>query len=477
MVPRGGRLLVALSGGPDSVALVLIARELEERGELVLAGIAHLNHALRADASADVEFCRELAADLPVAFRSAVVDVRALARERKTSLEDAGRLARYDFLERTAAELAADAIATGHTLDDQAETFLLRLIRGAGPRGLAGIFPVAGKVVRPLIEIRREELKQYLAGRNQRYCEDATNRNLWIPRNRIRHELIPGLERDYSPNIVEVLAREAAIARADEEYLRRKAIDSAQMIVLTDNSGTRLGSAPRVCEIDVGALNAEHPAIASRVVQLALASSSDRFIGFEHVQRFLSFAREDGQAAVQQSGQLSLPGVHALRRGDRIALVRDRLEPFSNSFEIPLSIPGEVTLGGCGWAISAQALGPDLGSLKVPSPEPSENRDPTPTVTAVLIRADRPALPLSVRSRRRGDRLRPAGMGGRQKKLQDYLVDRKVPREERDSIPLVVDCDGRIVWVVGHPAAEDFRVTDPLQGVIFLKARRLGGPG
>jgi tRNA(Ile)-lysidine synthase len=464
MVPKGGRLLVALSGGPDSVALTLLLRELEDRGEVVLAGIGHLNHALRTDASEDEDFCRELASKLGVRFHSATVDVRARAREHRTSLEDAGRTARYEFLAAAAAETDAQAIATGHTLDDQAETFLLRVIRGAGPRGLAGIFPVTGQVVRPLIETRRDDLKAYLADRGQPYREDSSNRDVAIPRNRIRHELIPLLERDYSPNIVEVLAREAAIARADEDCLQQNAIDSAERIVLTSSSGER--EPRRQTQIDVEALNALHPAVASRVAQRVLAVVSDRFIGFDHVQRFLAFARGDAEGKSRPPAELSLPGVQARRQGSRVTLVRERHEPFSNSFEIPLSIPGEVTLAGSGWTISAAAAGPAVSAAA-----------PGSSAMSVLVRVEPLALPLTVRSRRRGDRLQPAGLGGRRKKLQDLLVDRKVPREQRDSVPLVVDGDGRIVWVVGLAVAEDFRVTEPLQGVILLKARRLGGPG
>lgn len=466
MVPKGGRLLVAVSGGSDSVALTLLLRELQDRGELVVAGIGHLNHGLRAEAQTDEEFCRDLSARLGVQFHSTTVDVRARAHDDHTSIEDAGRTARYAFLAAAAAAVGAQAIATGHTLDDQAETFLLRLIRGAGPRGLAGIFPVAGQVVRPLIEMRREELKTYLADRGQPFCEDASNRDLTFPRNRIRHELIPVLERDYSPNIVEVLARESAIARADEDYLQQKAIDSAEMIVLRSSSGGNEPDGQTL--IDVEALNALHPAVASRVAQRALAGVSDRFIGFDHVQRFLDFARGDAQGRGRSPAELSLPGVQAQRRGGaRVALVRERQEPFSNSFEIPLSIPGEVTLAGSGWTISAVDVGPAV----------SGGAAHGSSALSVLVKGEHLALPLTVRTRRPGDRLRPSGLGGRRKKLQDLLVDRKVPREQRDSVPLVVDGDGRIVWVVGLAVAEDFRVTEPLQGVILLIARRLGGPG
>src|SRR6185436_783192 len=158
----GRRVLVALSGGADSVALLLILRELERAGAVVVAGAAHLNHLLRgADADADEAFCAALAARLGVPFLAGRVDVAALARAAKRSLEDAARTARYAFLERAADTLGADAIAVAHTKDDQAETFLLRLLRGAGARGLAAIHPRAGRVIRPLIDLERAALREY----------------------------------------------------------------------------------------------------------------------------------------------------------------------------------------------------------------------------------------------------------------------------------------------------------------------------
>jgi tRNA(Ile)-lysidine synthase len=171
---------------------------------------------------------------------------------------------------------------------------------------------------------------------------------------------------------------------------------------------------------------------------------------------------------VASSGAVSLPGQQAARRGAKIELVREPFRAFANSFNFPLSIPGEVTLAPQGWTISAQMAGDSAGSAAVTSPA---------AWLDAVVQANRLALPLAVRSRKPGDRFSPRGLPGRTKKLQDFLVDRKVAREDRDLLPIVVDSEDRIVWVVGHPAAEDFRVTEPLQGVIFLKARRLGGPG
>ncbi len=459
MARKGDRVIVALSGGPDSVALTHLLLELQAEGDLIVAGLAHFHHQLRGvDADEDEAFCRGMSAALGLPIEVGRADVGRIARDAGRSIEDAARELRYGFLEDAADRLGADVVATGHTLDDQAETFLLRLIRGSGLRGLAGILPRVGRTVRPLIEIGRADLREYARERGLGWREDATNADVAIPRNRIRHELIPYVERFFNPQIADALAREAELARRDDERLNSEAIDLASTIVLTTKTGN--------LEIDVGALSALHPALSSRVVHQALSQASGgRFVGSEQVSRVLQLAGESHGAA-------DLPGVRASRHrhvivlGPPAARIRRRKPDSSNSFRFPLSIPGEVTLDNQEWAVSADrlavvdrpgGLGPARG-------------------VEVVIAADPASLPLAVRFRRQGDRFRPLGMD-RGKKLQDFLVDRKIPRETRDSLPLVVDRDDRIVWVVGESVSEDFRVTEPARGVILLKARRLGGPG
>ena len=314
--------------------------------------------------------------------------MRALAARLGTSLEDAGRRARYELFERVATELGADVIATGHTRDDQAETFLLRLLRGAGPRGLGGIHPKtrlpaeapeartvglpaeapkartvglpaeAPKarrwVVRPLLEIGRDELRAYLASVGQVFRDDESNRDLSIPRNRVRHELLPLLSRDFSPGITDVLAREATIARQDEDRLHQEAIDLLDLIVLRNETGI---SGEAAVELDARALSALHPALAVRVARIAMETvAPGRFVGFDHVERLLALARDP-----RGEGALSLPGQHAVRRGETLVLDTQRAQrsrradaqPFSNSFRVSLSIPGEVVLAPQGWAVSA----------------------------------------------------------------------------------------------------------------------------
>jgi tRNA(Ile)-lysidine synthase len=370
-----------------------------------------------------------------------------------------GRQLRYAFLHSVADRVTADVIAVGHSLDDQAETFILRLMRGAGSRGLSGIRPRAGRVVRPLLEIARAELRDFSRQRGLVSRDDPSNRDLTIPRNRVRHELIPYLEREFNPDVTHVLARAASLARADDDRLQQEAIDLASTIVLSTTGGTT--------ELDAIALRSLDPALSSRIVLQALTvSSHGRFVGFEHVDEVLRLASAaDGASA-------DLPGQRATRRGDVITLdppaarTREGNRGRPNSFRVPLSIPGEVTLDNQGWAVSAHRL------------DSIEFRDGFGPARGleVAIAADPVLLPLAIRSRRRGDRFRPLGMGHR-KKLQDFLVDRKIPREIRDSLPLVVDGEDRIVWVVGESVAEDFRVTEPSRGVLLLKARRLGGPG
>jgi len=428
-------------------------RSLHAHGDVVLAGAAHLNHRLRGvESEEDQAFCRMLAERLAIPFVTDELDVRELARRDRRSIEDAARRARYAFLERSADAVSADVIVTGHTRDDQAETFLLRVLRGSGTRGLSGIQPRAGRIVRPLLGVTRAELRAVVEADQETFREDATNADVRVPRNRVRHEVIPMLRSRFSASIVDVLAREAELARRDEDFLRRQAIDLARAIVLCENDSE--------VRIAAGPLAAAHPALSSRVAQAILEKLSDgRPIGFEHVERLLELGRRCGDAA------LALPGQEALRAGAEIVLrpITGKARRGANSFAFSLSIPGEVQSGR--WAIAARELGCASNGV-------------WPAWTArgneVGIAAGALALPLVVRNRRPGDRFRPLGAPGK-RKLQDFLVDRKVPRTDRDALPLVVDARGRIVWVPGQAVAEEFKVSASSQSVILLRVRRLGG--
>ena len=457
LVPPGGRVFAALSGGPDSVALTLLLHEIAPAGGFVLAGVVHLNHRLRAAAAADERFCREFAARLALPIEVEQADVRGMAERAGVSIEAAGHQARYALFERVAGAAAGHArVATAHTRDDQAETYLMRLIRGAGPAGLAGIRPRWGRVVRPLLQVSRSELRAYLAARGQPFREDETNRDTAVTRNRVRHELIPFLEARFSPSIVDALARGAAIARADAAWIDA-AVDAAAGTVLTVDA--------EEATVDAAALGRQPPALARRLARRALEHAGRRRVGFDHVERFLALAGVVGSGG----GGVDFPGCRVERRGPLLVVrpARPRGAPrgAAEPFRYELRVPGRVRVPEAGLEISAEQAAAGAASGRLAA------RGDTVAVAARDL-----SPPLVVRGWRPGDALRPLGLRGR-KKLQDLFVDRKVARGTRHRVPLVADRGRGIVWVVGHTVADDFRITPTTEGMLILKARKLRETG
>ncbi|HEV3139215.1 MAG TPA: tRNA lysidine(34) synthetase TilS, partial [Vicinamibacterales bacterium] len=363
-----------MSGGSDSVALAHALHQLAadgDIGDLRFAGLVHFNHLLRDTSNDDEALCGRLAATLGVPFVSGRGDVRGRAASEHRSIEDAARRARYEFFERARVELGAAVVALGHTRDDQAETFLLRLIRGAGPRGLAGMYPRNGAVVRPLLACRRAELREWLAERAARggagtaFVDDETNQDVSIPRNRVRAELLPLLESRFNSEIVDVLADEADLAR-DSWTIVERAAELLGTEVTGGVRGHERGQTSQVgSEVDVPRLLAADPALARVVLWRALtAASGGREIGYGHVAAAMDLVREGGDRSID------IPGLRVQRIGSRLVLVsrpagaRGRWAvggdgaDAENLYRHTLSIPGEVHLsfspGSC--TLSAEAL-------------------------------------------------------------------------------------------------------------------------
>lgn len=458
LIARDSRVLVAVSGGSDSVALLHLLRDLATTGLFALAGVAHFNHQLRGAASdGDEAFCRALAQQFGLPFIVDTAEVDRIAREEQRSREDAARRLRYDFLRAAAKTLQADRIAVGHTRDDQAETLLLRLMRGAGPRGLAGIYPRVNEVVRPLLDVSHEELRAYLAAQGASFREDESNADVTIPRNRVRHELLPLLRERFSPKVVDVLAREAAIGRED----------AALLDALADERWADVTQvADRRADIDVAALAATPPSIARRVLQRALIhASGGRFIGFDIVERCLELAGPEPECY-----RIDGPAVRMERIGEKVVLTRrDRRNPSRPEprYRYALAVPGEVQLPEAGCAIVATPVQPvfdvDVSLL---------TKGCTEMHTRAVVDAGTLSPTLTVRNRLPGDIFRPLGLEGR-KKLQDFFVDRKIARTDRAGVPLVVDDRDRIVWVAGHAVADEFKITGRTQAVLTLILRAL----
>jgi len=448
----GARVVVAVSGGGDSVALVHLLTELAAAGDLVLAGLVHLNHQLRPTADRDEALCRALADSCGVPIDAARRDVAAAARAGRRSPEVAARDLRYALFEDARVRRTAEVVAVAHTRDDQAETVLLRLLRGTGPHGLRGMRPRRDRIARPLLGCGRDELRRYLAARGASWSEDETNADPAIPRNRIRHELLPRLTRDYQPATARVLARLADLAAADDEVLAAAADTAAARLSSNETGGWRL---------DTVALAAVPPAIAHRVVRgLLERAGAARAVRVADVDRVLAACRAAQARPVRVAGVL-------VERFSANAVLFNRVDAAPAKPLPPrmLEVPGAVEVPECGAGWRLRAEGPI-----------EKGRAPAPSRHRLLLDAGIGRGPFTVRGRRTGDRIRLAGLGG-SKSLQDLFVDRKIPRVLRGRVPVVADPAGRILWVVGVAVAEGVNVPADADDVVVLSFERPDGPG
>jgi tRNA(Ile)-lysidine synthase len=308
LCPPGTRLLIALSGGSDSVALALLLAELAAHGDFRLVSLAHLNHRLRPTAGRDEQFCRDFAATAGLPIVIDAIDVQAYAASERLSVEEAARRARYSFLHRAAADVEAERIAVGHTRDDQAETFLLKLIRGAGSAGLGGIYPRRGAVIRPLLDVSRDDLRGYLEARGQGWVEDESNDALENPRNRIRHRVLPEMDRAYGGPVRPAIARSAALVREDGQWLDELSARRFAELAVTSPDGLRL---------DAAALGAEPVPVRRRVLLEAIRTvAGHREVGLEHVEAGLEVLAGGCAGADVPGGRVEL------RRGQLVLIAR-----------------------------------------------------------------------------------------------------------------------------------------------------------
>jgi tRNA(Ile)-lysidine synthase len=434
LIAEGESVLVGVSGGPDSVALLHLLLDRAPAHRLHL-GVAHLNHQLRDGADRDEEFVRQLAAALGLPFHGHRADVRAWQARYRLSLEEAARQVRYVFFEEVCAANGYAKIALGHHADDNAETLLLQLLRGSGRLGLSGI-PVirAGVTIRPLIFATRSDIADYLRIRKIPYVSDPTNTEHAFLRNRIRHRLIPELERDYHPGMRAILSRTALILRAEEEWLD-SLVEPIYASLLTADGEGRVGlSAPALVRLPLAA--------ARRVVRKALIQVKHdlRRVAFSHVEQVLALARRATDA-----GPLHLPGrVQVRRQGDEIILSRAE---GAGGRSLPDETPQdfEYRLASCG-GLTIPETGDCIRLSEVAAAAIPELAGCSPQTAYMDMAAVE--FPVMVRNFRPGDRFSPLGLAGTQK-LKKYFIDHKVRRAERRRCPLLIS-RGQVLWVAGH---------------------------
>jgi tRNA(Ile)-lysidine synthase len=450
----GQKLVVAVSGGPDSVCMLdILARLRHELG--IELHIAHLNHQLRGEESdADARYVADLSARLKIPATVESRDADAYRQQHRLTPEEAAREVRYSFLADVARNTGTGLVAVGHTLDDQLETILMHLIRGSGTRGLRGLLPFSQwrsekdgiTIIRPLLEISREETSTYCARNKLDPRTDESNASLEPLRNRIRHELLPYL-RQYNPNIAEALLRTARIAAADLACIESEA-DKIQSKVSRKLKNTIV--------FDKKLFKALAPALQRHLLRTSIESllGSIKDIESAHIEDIINILEKpSGRKTV-------LPcGLTFTIEYDRYLLGADStaLSPYPVlKDETRLNIPGKTALPG--WDIRAEVIAPPV---TVEAPD---------EFTACLDLAKTGDV-LSVRSRRPSDRFQPLGMSG-PKKLNRFMIDDKIPQSWRARVPIVVSSD-RIIWVVGCRIDESVRVTPTTKRILRLFFRRL----
>jgi len=446
----GEKVVVAVSGGMDSMVLLDIVDRLREALDIQLH-VAHFDHQLRPESAADSRFVAAAARRRDLPCTQGCEDVGQHARQRCLSLEAAARRLRYQFLDQVAQEVGAGKIVLGHHADDQAETVLLRLVRGSGARGLGAMEVMReGRYLRPLLGFERRTLEAYAAAAGIEFREDASNRDLRFLRNRVRHELIPQLQQ-YNPSVVEALNRTATVLRDEDDFLEGIAREAAEAAI---GEPVACWGAARKIILDASRFLGYHIAVQRRVIRTLVQGLSTREgpFDFEHVEKVLECARQP------DSGLRPIAaGLGAQRRGERLILGRMNAPRVAAEMDIPgeirvperrLSLRARLVPASC-----FAALKPELGGVRA------------------AFDAARVGEKLLLRSPRPGDRFQPLGMEGH-KKLSDFLIDLKWPRILRDEVLLLIRGD-EIVWVVGLRPGHPFRVRAATREIALVELRQL----
>lgn len=443
MLDRGDHILVAVSGGADSTALLHLLEACKEKLKISLH-VAHLNHAIRkGDAELDVRFVQSLAQKLRLPITVETFDVQSYAKEEKMGLEEAARQVRYAFYDRVANQVNANKIAVGHSADDNVETFLMRLLRGSGIKGLCGIPPERGRIIRPLIKIWRREIEDYVGFLKLVPRRDHTNYESRYLRNRVRLKLIPQL-RIYNVNIKEIILQTILLLTDDSGYLESIAEEALAEVYISRKENE--------LKLDIEKIDEWEYPIQGHLLRKAIERIKGNLfeLSYKHIRKVLE------KLGSAESWELHLPG-GIFVSGNQLELIISREKPKTiprKSFYYSLAIPGEIELK-------------EIGKKLLVSFEEEVQLSDNPKVAFVAHSAL--GKNIIVRSKEDGDRFVPYGMKG-SKKLQDYFVDEKIPVKDRESIP-IVESQGKIVWLAGKRLDDRAKITGNTKKFVKLELR------
>ncbi len=449
MLADRDHILIGLSGGPDSVSLTLILDELRAEYNLTLSAL-YIDHGLRpGETEKEESFCRELCESRGINFYTRAVDVRSAAGA-GTNIQQAARQLRYKAYDEDLHEIKASKIALGHNADDQAETVMMRLLRGSGRKGLSGIPPVRGNIIRPLIEIERREIEDFLVSysptpqlpnSSTSYLIDSSNLKDDYLRNWIRLNFMAELKTK-NPALVHDICNTADIFREEDAYLEI-IVTKTLMRLISRKSDYSI-------QLFLTPLAATEKPILRRVLRRAIdAVKGLRGISYVHIEDIIHLIQK-GKAG----DRLNLPkGIRVVREYSLLKITTEKPELLS---EHELSPPGEIVLRESGISLKASF---------------EEGGESGKDVSSVLLDAGNMTFPLKVRARAAGDYFYPLGFG-KKKKLQDFFVDEKVPRDRRDVTPIVVSGND-IIWIAGYRADERFKVTEGTESILKLSISEL----
>jgi tRNA(Ile)-lysidine synthase len=444
----GQRVGVAVSGGPDSVVLLHFMKDLALEWGITLA-VVHFNHHLRgAESDADESFVRNLADSIGIAFIGGEAEVARVAREKKQNLEATARELRYRFFFSLVDQGRLDKVATAHTANDQAETVLMRLLRGAGRRGLSGIYPVLeGKVARPFLDLTRAEITREIEARKLECRLDSSNLDTRLRRNKIRRELLPLLEREFNPALIPLLKIHADRARDEEAFLEQQARERSRPWRIRDGAEEK---------IPVRALRGFAPAIQRLVLRQMLLSVSKglRAVAYAHIEGLLRFA-----TGAQSGRSLTLPGGAVARKEfDWLILGSQSISAAEDAYEYPATVPGEITVPQLGVTFRFKIIDPQRVPKEYNGMGVSA-MDPQKLPHRLLLRNWRP-----------GDRFWPLG-SRKLRKLKELFGQRKIPLSQRKLWP-VVECGEQIVWVRGFAPAASVAASAESRAILLIEEAR-----
>ncbi|MFO8112427.1 MAG: tRNA lysidine(34) synthetase TilS [Desulfosalsimonadaceae bacterium] len=457
MLAFGDRVLVGVSGGPDSVALLHVLLELGRESRYQI-GVAHVDHGLREKASKrDAAFVEDLAKKRNVPYYIKRIDLAAARKKTGGNLEEAGRDARYRFFHETADRYGFDRIAVGHHLEDNAELILMNIIRGSGPTGMSGIAPVRGRIVRPLLHCRRSDIQLYLNAKKIPYVHDESNDNTRFHRNHIRHCLIPALEQ-YNPSVVENLHRLGQITGLESRWIDEWIAPVFDAAILERSNGRLV--------LDVEKTGGLHAALKRRMIRNALLAVKGnlRRIGYAHIDAVIGLLEKPAP-----SGRLDLPDrVRVTRCNASLVFTAENQSLRSPALAGRASVFSEYEY----WVTEKEAVSgridiPEAGVHMVLTRMAAEDMDVLPSGNTAALDWDRLVFPLSIRNMRPGERFMPLGMR-RTQKLKNFFINNKIPAYKRGRIPLL-QSGTQVAWIAGLRIDDRFKITRETKSVLLAE--------